>query len=68
MKLVILNYILPALFILGGLGLFVFGIRERSPQEKIHKKDLPTYGKGGRIHHVYVGSILIVSGLYLIFR
>jgi small neutral amino acid transporter SnatA (MarC family) len=68
MKLFILNYILPALFILGGLALFIFGIRERSPQEKIHKKDLPTYGKGGRIHHVYVGSILIVSGLYLIFR
>ncbi len=68
MKLFILNYILPALFILGGLALFVFGIRERSPQEKIHKKDLPTYGKGGRVNHVYVGSILIVLGLYLIFR
>jgi len=68
MKLFFLYYILPSILIIGGLALFVFGVRERTPQEKLNKKELPTYGKGGKIHHVYVGSGLILMGLYLLFR
>ena len=68
MKLFFFHYILPPLFVLGGLALLVFGLRERTPQEKINNKELNTYGKGGKIHHVYVGSVLILMGLYLLFR
>jgi hypothetical protein len=68
MKLFFSCHILTSLLIIGGLALFIFGVRDSTPQEKINGKELPTYGKGGKIHHVYVGSVLIVMGLYLLFR
>lgn len=65
MRLFLFQYILPLLLITGGAAIFYFGVRERTPEEKFNNKDLPTYGKGGVIHHVYIGSLFVILGFYL---
>ena len=44
-----------------------YGLRSRSRREKLYGKDPPVQGKGGKIHAVYLGIVLLLIGVYLLF-
>jgi hypothetical protein len=63
------NYIFPALLLFLGILSFRYSLKKISSEDKLSgKKEIPTYGKGGRIHLFYIGSVLISIALFLLFR
>ncbi len=63
---IILRYILSSIFLVLGILSIRYSLKEQTIQNKLFKRnDIPTYGKGGRIHKFYLGSVLIGLALYL---
>lgn len=69
MHAIFVNYIFPTLLLFLGVLILRYSFKKISPEDQSSgKKNIPTYGKGGRIHLFYIGSFLIVTGLFLLFR
>lgn len=64
-----LLYIITGILILSGLGLMKYAFRKQSPQEKLQgKHQLKMEGRGGRIHHFYLGCFLVVCGILFLIK
>lgn len=64
-----LIYIIAGLLILSGLGLMKYVFRRPSAQEKLQgKHQLQMAGRGGRMHHFYLGCFLLICGIVFLIR
>ena len=66
---IVIKYILPSVLIFLGLLSIKAALKKQTQQEKIFaKNNVPTFGKGGRIHLFYIGAVLIILALFLFYR
>lgn len=69
MKDFILQYLLSSIFLFLGLLSFRSALKNQSQEDKVKgRKEISMHGKGGRIHFIYIGCVLIALSLFLMFR
>lgn len=62
-----LIHILAGLLFFNGLISIWYGLRKQSKKEKLQgKNQIDTFGKGGRIHLVYLGIVFVIMSFVLL--
>ena len=65
----IMVYCFGSLLILCGLILLRIAFRKVRPEQYVAgKKELPVWGRGSKVHHIYIGAVMIILGIYAILK